>query len=129
LALPMGEAKLPGIAAEDIGKCAYGIFKLGNAAIGKTIGIAGEHLTGAEMAAIISEALAINCRHLPISPADFRALGFPGADDLGNMFQFKRDFEADFRGVRDVAATRALDPDLQDFRAFLTAHKEAIPLT
>ena len=27
--LPMGDKKLPGIAAEDIGKCAYGIFKRG----------------------------------------------------------------------------------------------------
>jgi uncharacterized protein YbjT (DUF2867 family) len=128
-ALPMDNAKLPGIAAEDIGRSAYGIFKQGDAAIGKTIGIAGEHLTGAEMAAALSEVLGINCRHLAISPADYRALGFPGADDLGNMFQFKRDFEADFRGPRDVAATRALDPELQDFRAYLTANKDRIPLT
>ena len=25
--LPMGDKKLPGIAVEDIGRCAYGIFK------------------------------------------------------------------------------------------------------
>ena len=129
LALPTGEAKMPGIAAEDIGKSAYGIFKLGAPAIGKTIGIAGEHLSGAEMAACLSEVLGINCKHLALSPADFRALGFPGADDLGNMFQFKRDFEADFRAPRDVAATRALNPDLQDFRTWLVANKDRIPLT
>jgi uncharacterized protein YbjT (DUF2867 family) len=128
-ALPMDNAKLPGIAAEDIGKSAYGVFKQGDAAIGKTIGIAGEHLTGAEMAAVLSEVLGINCRHLAMSPADYRGLGFPGADDLGNMFQFKRDFESDFRGPRDVAVTRALDPDLQDFRAWVTANKDRIPLT
>ena len=29
LALPMGDKKLAGIAAEDIGKCAYGVFKAG----------------------------------------------------------------------------------------------------
>ena len=45
--LPMGDKKLPGIAAEDIGRCAYGIFKRGPEFIGKTVGIAGEHLTGA----------------------------------------------------------------------------------
>ncbi|WP_455379027.1 NmrA/HSCARG family protein, partial [Petrachloros mirabilis] len=49
LTLPMGDKKLPGIAAEDIGKCALGIFKKGKEYIGKTIAIAGEHLTGAEM--------------------------------------------------------------------------------
>jgi hypothetical protein len=48
--LPMADKKLPGIAAEDIGKCAYGVFKRGAAAIGKHLGIAGEHLTGAQMA-------------------------------------------------------------------------------
>ena len=44
--LPMADKKLPGIAAADIGKCAYGVFKQGSALIGKTVGIAGEHLTG-----------------------------------------------------------------------------------
>ncbi len=47
ITLPMGDKKLPGIAAEDIGRCAYGIFKGGREYIGKTVGIAGEHLTGA----------------------------------------------------------------------------------
>jgi uncharacterized protein YbjT (DUF2867 family) len=40
-ALPMGDKKLPGIAAEDIGRCAYGIFKRGSELIGRTVGIAG----------------------------------------------------------------------------------------
>ena len=38
ITLPMGDKKLPGIAAEDIGKCAYGIFKKGGEFIGKTVG-------------------------------------------------------------------------------------------
>src|SRR5881275_2552873 len=46
---PLDEKKLPAIAVEDIGKCAYGIFKRGREFIGKTVGIAGEHLSGAEM--------------------------------------------------------------------------------
>src|SRR5436189_2750918 len=46
-ALPMGERKLAGIAAEDIGRAAYGIFKAGTPMIGRRVGIAGEHLTGA----------------------------------------------------------------------------------
>ncbi len=50
-ALPMGSRPLPGIAAEDIGRCAHGIFKRGKEFAGRTIGVAGEHLTGAQMAA------------------------------------------------------------------------------
>ena len=52
--MPMADKKLPGIAAEDIGRCAYGVFKRADL-IGKTVGIAGEHLTGAQMAAALSK--------------------------------------------------------------------------
>ena len=92
ITLPMGDKKLPGIATEDIGKCAYGIVRRGQEWIGKTIGIAGEHLTGAEMAAAFTRALGQEVRYNGVSPDVYRSLGFPGADDLGNMFQFKRDF-------------------------------------
>lgn len=126
--LPMGKAKLPGIAAEDIGRCAYGIFKRGGEFIGKTVGIAGEHLSGAEMAAALGRALGREVRHNDVSPATFRSFGFPGADDLGNMFQFKRDFEADFCRARDVALSRSLNPRLQDFAAWLGANAGRIPL-
>src|SRR5665213_2445784 len=46
---------------EDIGKCAYAIFKAGAEYIGKTVGIAGEHLTGAEIAVAFTKALARRC--------------------------------------------------------------------
>jgi uncharacterized protein YbjT (DUF2867 family) len=126
--LPMGEAKLPGIAAEDIGRSAYGIFQAGDAFIGKHVAIAGEHLNGLEMACALSEALGQRVRHADVSPAEFRAFGFPGADDLGNMFQYKRDFEADFRKPRDVEATRRLNPRLQSFAQWLSANATRIPL-
>jgi len=126
--LPMGRAKLPGIAAEDIGKCVYGIFKRGPEFVGKSVGIAGEHLSGAEMAAALGKALGREVRFNDVSPEQYRKLGFPGADDLGNMFQFKRDFEADYRGMRDVALSRSLNPALQTFDAWLARNKDRIPL-
>src|SRR6516225_471187 len=86
--LPMGDAKMPSIAAEDIGKCAYGIFKKGSEYIGKTVGIAGEHPTGAQMAAAFTKALGQDVSYNAISPDVYRGFGFPGAEDLGNMFQF-----------------------------------------
>jgi uncharacterized protein YbjT (DUF2867 family) len=126
--LPMDDAKLPGIAAEDIGRSAYGIFKAGPAMIGKTIGIAGEHLSGAEMASALAAALGREVRHAAVTPAQYRAFGFPGADDLGNMFQYKRDFEADFRAPRDVEATRRLNPRLQSFAQWLQANAARLPV-
>lgn len=126
--LPMAEAKLPGISADDIGRCAYGIFKRGGEFVGKTVGIAGDHLSGAEMAAKLSAALGRPVRHNSISPEQYRALGFPGADDLGNMFQYKRDFESDFCGVRDIEVSRLLNSSLKSFEQWLAANAARIPV-
>ena len=126
--LPMGQAKLPGIASEDIGRCAHGVFQRGSDLIGQTVGIAGEHLTGAEMAAALTRALGREVRHLDVTPDVYRSFGFPGADDLGNMFQFKRDFNADFCAARSVEMSRALNPRLQTFAQWLGANAQRIPL-
>jgi uncharacterized protein YbjT (DUF2867 family) len=126
--LPMGDKKLPGIAAEDIGKCAFGIFKKGSEFIGKTVGIAGEHLTGAQMAAALTKALGQEVRYNAVSPEAYRGFGFPGAEDLGNMFQFKRDFEQVFCGARNLDVARALNPALQTFDTWLAQNKSRIPL-
>ncbi len=128
ITLPMGDKKLPGIAAEDIGKSAYGIFKAGKAYIGKTVGIAGEHLTGAQMASALSGALGTEVGYNAVSPEMFRSFGFPGAEDMGNMFQFKRDFEEYFCGARNVDEARTINPALQSFDAWLAENKERIPM-
>jgi uncharacterized protein YbjT (DUF2867 family) len=128
LTLPMGDKKLPGIAAEDIGGCAYGIFRKGSEFIGRTVGIAGEFLTGMQMASALSRAFGWEVRYNDIPPEVYRSLGFPGAEDLGNMFQFKRDFEQDFCGARDVSLSRALNPALQTFEDWLRRNKDRIPL-
>ena len=128
LTIPMGEKKLPGIAAEDIGRCAYGIFKRGREFIGKTVGIAGEHLTGAQMAAALTKALGEEVRYNDVPPEVYRSFGFPGAEDLGNMFQFKRDFNEYFCGARNLEVARALNPALQTFDAWLAQNKARIPL-
>lgn len=126
--LPMGDKKLPGIASEDIGKCAYGIFKRGREYVGKTVGIAGEHLTGEQMAAALSRALGQEVRYEAITPDAYRSLGFPGAEDLGSMFQFKRDFEEYFCGARDLGVARSLNPALKTFDEWLAENKDRIPL-
>ncbi len=128
LVFPLGDKRMAGIAVVDIGKCAYGIFKAGKEYIGKTVGIAGEHLSGAEMAADLSKALGQKIGYNAVTPEFYRGLGFPGADDLGNMFQFYRDFEDHFQRTRDVAFARKLNPELQSFDAWLGKHKGEIPL-
>jgi uncharacterized protein YbjT (DUF2867 family) len=126
ITFPMGQARLAGIAAEDIGKCAYGIFKRGKEMIGRTVGIAGEHLTGAEMAAALSRALGRPVRYNEVTPEEYRGFGFPGADDVGNMFQVYRDFEKEIGGLRDVNVSRSLNPELQTFEQWLAKNKDKL---
>lgn len=128
LTLPMGSARLSGIAAEDIGKCAYGVFKRGKDLIGKKVGIAGEHLTGAQMAAALAKALGQPVRYNEITPEVYRGFGFPGADDLGNMFQVDRDFEKEMSGARSLDVSRSLNPELQTFEQWLGKNTGRIPL-
>ena len=126
--LPMADRKLAGIAAGDIGKCAYGIFRRGAEAIGRTIGIAGEHLTGAQMATAMSKALGREVVYNAVTPAQYRSFGFPGAEDLGNMFQFYAEFEEYFCSARSVEVSRSLNPELQSFANWLGRNADRIPL-
>jgi len=128
ITLPLGDAKLPSIAAEDIGKCAYGIFRRGGEYTGRMLGIAAEHLTGAQMAAALTRALGREVSYNAVSPEQYRGFGFPGADDLGNMFQFNRDFAAVCCGARDRQLTRTLNPALQSFDEWLARNRDRIPL-
>jgi uncharacterized protein YbjT (DUF2867 family) len=125
---PMGDKKLPSIAVEDIGKCAYGIFKAGDEFIGGTVGVAGEFLTGAEIATSLTKALGQEVRYNDV-PADvYRSFGFPGADDVGNMFQFKRDCNEDYCGARSLEISRRLNPELQTLDTWLTVNVSRIPI-
>jgi uncharacterized protein YbjT (DUF2867 family) len=124
--MPMAEAPLAGIAVEDIGKTALGIFKRGPEFIGKTVSIAGDHLTGEQYAAALSEALGEVVVYRPQRWDEFRQLGFPGAVELANMFQYYAENAERFTGARDLALVRELNPTLQSFRDWLAVHKSEI---
>ncbi|MFC0107821.1 NmrA/HSCARG family protein [Kibdelosporangium aridum] len=124
--LPLGEARLAGIAAEDIGRTAYGVFAAGDEYVGKTVSIAGEHLTGEQYAAAFADALGEPVDYRPLTPDQLRSLGLPAGDELGNMFQFYVEGEHDFVGARDLDLVRTLNPRLQTFRTWLAEHVEAV---
>jgi uncharacterized protein YbjT (DUF2867 family) len=124
---PMGTAKMAGMAAEDIGKVAYGVFKGGNEYIGKTVGIYGEALTLEQMGQTLSKVL--GCGPIQYNAVDadaYRGFGFPGADELGNMFQVYRDFEKEVLAARNLDLARKLNPSLQSFEQFVAKQQAAI---
>lgn len=128
LTIPMGDKKLSGIASEDIGKCAYQIFKKGNEFIGKRVGIAGEHVTGKAMADTFTKVLGEEVVYNAVPFDVYRSFGFPGADDVGNMFQFYHDFNDYFIDSRSIDFTKSLNPQLKNFYGWLKENKEKIPL-
>ncbi len=128
LTLPVADRKLPGIAAADIGGCAYGILKRGAEFHGRRVGVASEHLTGEEMAAGLSEAIGETVHYEPLSHEAFRGLGIPGAADLANMFQFYCDFSDECCRVRDTRLSRELHPEMLTFRQWVEASRGRIPV-
>lgn len=126
LALPMADRKLPGIAASDIGACAFALFSRGADLIGHTVGIAAEHLTGPEMAQALSNALGEPVRHWPLSTSQYAQMAFAGADELANMFQYQHDFNHEFCAQRPVESARALYPGLMRFREWLNMNAARI---
>ncbi len=126
LGLPMDSKRLPGIAAVDIGKAAYGVFKAGPTYINKTVSIAGEHLTGQQMADAMSAVAGEPVHYYAIPHDVYRTFDFPGAEDMGNMFHFKVAFEEQYVAARDLDVARSLNPELQSFNDWLNANGKNI---
>jgi len=129
LAFPLGDSRMSCIAAVDIGRCAYGIFTGGTEFVGRSVGICSEQLTGHELAAGLSRHLGEPVHYHDVPPEVYRSFGFPGADDLGNMFQYYRDFADECCTMRDPAVARRLNPRLQSFEQWLGEHAKNIPIT
>ncbi|GGN09130.1 nucleotide-diphosphate-sugar epimerase [Lentzea pudingi] len=126
LSLPMGDSRISGIAAEDIGKAIVSVLKAPEKTIGQTIGLGVEHLTGQEVAQAFSDVLGEEVTYEPLSHKDFRALGFREAVEIGNMFQYYAEFDTHILPRRDITQTRELVPNWLTLKEFLAAHREDI---
>jgi uncharacterized protein YbjT (DUF2867 family) len=125
LTLPMSGNRLALVAADDIGKTAFGIFRRGDELIGDTVSIAGTLATGDELAAKFTAAFGEKVVYQPLSHDEMRAAG---GLEVGNMFQFYSDASDYFTGVRDPDVVRGLNPGLQSLDSWLAEHKSEIPL-
>lgn len=125
LTLPMADQPMSGIAVADIGKTALHLFAHGPEFIGETVSIAGDHLTGEQYAAALSDVLGEPVTYRPLSWDEFRAQQFPGAVEMGNMFQYYAENSARFVGDRDLARVRELNPELQSFPQWIGLNRRA----
>jgi len=124
--LPLGGARLCGIAAEDIGACVAALFVRGEAVVGARIGLAGEQLTGAQMAEVLSRVLGERVRHEAVAPEDFGRQPFPGAPEMARMFAYQQTDEAAYCARRPPEAARALHPGLLGFAAWAQSRADVL---
>lgn len=125
--LPLGKGKLPCIGSEDIGKSALALFKKGPEMTGRTVGVMGDHLTGEELAAIMSDAFGETVVYEPVTTKEYASFGFPGARELANQFQYFDEGTEMFAQEFSIADTRSLNPALQDFTSWLKANRSRVP--
>lgn len=118
---PQGNTPLAGVAIEDAGGVVSALFARRAEFLGETVGIVGEDLTGAEYAAIMSRALGRPVDYQDIPRETYAGLGFPGARELADMFDFNRLFIPERKA--DLARSRALYPGMQSFEGWMAAHR------
>jgi uncharacterized protein YbjT (DUF2867 family) len=113
LRLPVPDGiKLQTVAVRDIGVVAAAAL-LDPAAVPAAIEIAGDELTGSEIAATFGAHIGLSARYeaLPVEVLD-------GQDDLQKMFRWFADTPA---YQADITAVRRIDPDLWNLQAWLQA--------
>lgn len=128
LQIPMADKKMALVAAEDIGRTAFGVFRRGDDFIGQTVSIAGTHATGEELAEMFTAAFGEKVAYRPLTTDQLRASGQPGALEGANMYEFYSGASEYFTGVRNLDLVRELNPELQPFESWLTQHKSDFPL-
>ncbi|MFF5293264.1 NmrA/HSCARG family protein [Paractinoplanes globisporus] len=126
LTLAMGDSPLSLVAVEDIGRTAYGIFLAGSRYVGRTVGLAGAHYTGAELADLLTTVLGEKVSYRPLTHDQVRASGFPIADEIAGTFQFYTEAADSFVAHRDLDAIRKINPRLKPLEEWLTEHRDQL---
>ncbi|MFT3932552.1 MAG: NmrA/HSCARG family protein [Chitinophagaceae bacterium] len=118
---PQGDTKLAMISVEDIGGMVATIFNHPQEYIKRVVGAVGADETCYEYAATMSKVLQKEVRYHYIPHNEYAALGFPGAEELANMFEAQR-LHINNRLI-DLIETYALNPQAQTFEKWVAKNK------
>ncbi len=119
---PQGDTPLAGVAAEDIGGVVASVFEQPDVFMGETVGIVGDDLPGATYADTMTHVLGKQVVYTHVPREVFASFGFPGADDLADMFDYNRRFISSRE--KDLKESRTLYPNMQRFDSWLERHRE-----
>jgi len=122
LGFPQGDTPLAAVSVDDLGGVVVPMFENAEAYVGKVVGVVGDDLPVAEYADIMSTVLEQRVVYNHIPREVFAAFGFPGADDLANMFDFNARFIPNRQA--DLEQSRAMFPGIRTFRMWLEDNRE-----
>lgn len=113
---PQGDTPLAAISVEDVGRIVAPLFEQPEKYIGKVLKLAGDEQPAAAYANAMSRRTGADIRYTYVPRDTFAALGFPGAADLADMFEYYR-LHIPSR-MRDIDTCRAIAPELQSFETW-----------
>ena len=121
---PQGDTPLAAISVQDVGRIVAPIFEQPDVYIGKVLALAGDERPAASYAEAMSRQSGANIRYAYVPRETYAALGFPGAEDLADMFEFYR-LHIPSR-VQNIKECRAIDPELQNFDTWIERNGEKL---
>jgi uncharacterized protein YbjT (DUF2867 family) len=121
-AFPQGDTPLAAVSVEDAGGVIAAIFDRGAKYRSQTVGVVGDDKPAKAYAEAMSRLTHQRIVYQHVPREAFAALGFPGADDLANMFDYNRRFIPNRQA--DLKESRALYPGLRNFASWLEANLE-----
>ncbi|XP_044513114.1 nmrA-like family domain-containing protein 1 isoform X4 [Gracilinanus agilis] len=120
LSLPMGDVPMDGMAVADLGPVVLSLLKSPEGYVGRNIGLSTCKHTATEYASLLSKYTGKTVHDAKTSPEDYEKLGFPGAQELANMFRFYT-----MNPDRDVELTFKLNPKARTLEQWLEENKKA----
>ena len=121
-AFPQGETPLAAVAVEDTGGVVTALFDQGAEYKGHVVGVAGDEQPCQGYAATMSRVTGERIAYQDMPRDAFAAPGFPGAEDLANMFDFFRRFVPSRRA--EIEESRMLYPGMRTFETWLAENQE-----
>ncbi len=120
---PQGDTLLNGVSSEDVGGVVAPVFENPELYVGKTIPVLGDLLQSQTYADILSQVLGVKVIYDYIPREVFAKFGFPGAEEIADMFEFYRKYSP--YDEKDLAECRKIFPGIKTFETWMKASKEA----
>lgn len=121
---PQGDAPLAQVSVEDVGGVVAAIFARPEEFRGRTVTIVAEDRPAAEYAAVFTRVLGVPVSYRHVPREVYASLGFPGAGDLANMFDYNRRFVPS--RAAEIEETRRLYPEARAFEPWVAANRERL---